>query len=456
MDIQSLVNRQRSFFKTDQTKDVTHRIQALTRLKAAIINHNDAIIKALNKDLGKSETEAFMAEIGMVLSELTYIRKNLKSWVKPVKKRTPLSQFHSKSYIVNDPYGVVLIMVPWNYPFMLAMEPLIGAIAGGNCCILKLSEEAPAIRAVIKNIIEETFDSQYVSVTEGSIDENDFLLEERYDYIFFTGGISIGRLVLTKAARYLTPVTLELGGKSPCIVDSGINIDLAAKRIVFGKFLNCGQTCVAPDYILIVKDVKEEFVQAAKKWIHVFYGDNPVDNKDYPKMINKRHYDRVMSLLKDGKVVEGGDGNESILKIAPTLLDDVSLDSQLMEEEIFGPLLPLITIERVEDAVPIILSKEKPLALYLFTSSNQTCRAMLKQVSFGGGCINDTVTHLVTSNMGFGGVGYSGMGSYHGKDSFTTFTHPKSILKKSNWIDLPLRYPPFSEKKLSFIKLFLK
>ena len=392
----------------------------------------------------------------MTLAELSYVEKHLGRWMKDRRVLTPLAQFHAKSFVAHDPYGVVLIMSPWNYPFMLTMEPLIGAIAAGNCCVVKPSAYSPATSAILREIIAQCFSKEYVAVVEGGRVENQALLDQKFDYIFFTGGVTVGKEVMTKAAAHLTPVTLELGGKSPCVVDATAKLDLAAKRLVFGKLLNCGQTCVAPDYLLIDRKVKEQFLNHVKKWMAAMYGSDPLDNKGYVKMINRKHFDRVMGLIDPDKVVYGGKGDPETLKIQPTILDEVSPEDPVMQEEIFGPLLPVLTYDTIDQAESFINSRPHPLALYLFSENKATQERFLRHVPFGGGCINDTIIHLATSRMGFGGVGGSGMGSYHGKESFDTFSHRKSIVKKSTWLDLPFRYAPYTALQEKLLRLFLK
>lgn len=456
MNIQEIVANQRAYFGKGETKSPAFRLNALKKLKAAIVKNESKLNEALKTDLNKSGFESYMTEVGLTLSELSFAIRRLNSWVKPGKSATPLAQFHAKSFVMPEPYGVALIMSPWNYPFMLCIEPLVGAIAAGNCCVLKPSAYSGATSKVISEIIKETFEPEYITVVEGGREQNTELLDQRFDYIFFTGGVTVGRIVMEKAAQNLTPVTLELGGKSPCIVDKTADLNLAAKRLVFGKYLNCGQTCVAPDYLLIQNPVKNEFLIYADKWIKAMFGENPLDKPDYPKMINKKHYDRVMKLIKGEKILAGGYGREETLQIAPTVLDGITMYSPIMQEEIFGPVLPVLTFETIDEAEKLILQKEKPLALYLFTNNKNTEKRILNDISFGGGCINDTIIHLATSKMGFGGVGGSGMGSYHGKLSFDTFSHKKSIVKKYNWIDLPFRYQPYSDKNFALLKKFLK
>ncbi len=397
-----------------------------------------------------------MCEIGMTLSELFYVLKHMENWAAKKPVLTPLAQFSAESFTVKEPYGVVLIMSPWNYPFMLTIEPLIGALAAGNCCVVKPSAYAPATSGVIRMILRECFPEEYVLVVEGGRAENQALLDQRFDYIFFTGGVTVGKEVMRKAAEHLTPVTLELGGKSPCVVDKTAKLDLAAKRIVFGKLLNCGQTCVAPDYLLVERSVKEKFIGYLKKWIEKMYGADARENRDYVKMINQKHFDRVCGLIDPKKVVFGGEWNAETMQIQPTILDNVTPDDAIMQEEIFGPVFPIITVDSMAEAERFIREREKPLALYLFTRNRLVMERFLKHVPFGGGCINDTIIHLATSCMGFGGVGQSGMGSYHGRKSFDTFSHEKSIVKKHLWMDLPVRYAPYRKWQDRLLRMFLR
>ncbi len=456
MDIQALVLAQRAHFQTGATLPLSARRAALKALHQAIQERERDITAALAADLNKSPAESYMCEIGMTLSELRYAEKHLGRWMRDRHVPTPLSQFHAKSFTVCDPYGVVLIMSPWNYPFMLTMDPLIGAIAAGNCCVVKPSAYSPATSAVIQEILSQCFPTEYVAVVEGGRAENQALLEQKFDYIFFTGSVAVGKEVMTKAAAHLTPVTLELGGKSPCVVDRSAKLDLAAKRLVFGKLLNCGQTCVAPDYVLIDKAVKDAFIASLKKWMTAMYGSDPLDNQGYVRMINQKHFDRVMGLIDQDKVVYGGKGDPETRKIQPTILDGVSPEDPVMQEEIFGPLLPILTYDTIQQAQDFINSRPHPLALYLFSEDKAVQERFLRRVPFGGGCINDTIIHLATSRMGFGGVGDSGMGSYHGKESFNTFSRRKSIVKKSTWLDLSLRYAPYSPKQEKMLRFFLK
>ena len=456
MSIESTVAAQRAYFAQGETLDVAFRKDALRRLRETILAHEAQINAALEQDLGKSPSESYMCEVGMTLAELSYTLAHLGRWARRHSVLTPLAQFHARSFTVHNPYGVVLIMSPWNYPFMLTMEPLIGALAAGNCALLKPSAYAPATSAVIREIVSACFPQEYVAVVEGGRKENQALLEQRFDYIFFTGGVTVGREVMRKAAEHLTPVSLELGGKSPCIVDATAKLDLAAKRLAFGKLLNCGQTCVAPDYLLIDRRVKDEFIALLKKHITAMAGGNALANAQVVHMISRKHYDRVMGLIDPAKVVLGGQGDPKTLRIAPTILDNVTADDAVMQEEIFGPVLPVIAYDSLDEAAQFINSREHPLALYLFSEDKRTQERFLKSVPFGGGCINDTIIHLATSRMGFGGVGHSGMGSYHGKKSFETFSHEKSIVDKSTWMDMPVRYMPYSPIKDKLLRMFLR
>ncbi|ABX43398.1 aldehyde dehydrogenase [Lachnoclostridium phytofermentans] len=453
---QKLVTNQREFFRTGKTKQVDFRIQALKKLQSEIKNREAEIMEALKKDLNKSSFESYMTEIGMVLDEIRHCIAHVKKWSKPKSVKTPLAQFPSKSFTISEPYGVVLIMSPWNYPFQLCIEPLIGAITAGNCAVLKPSAYAAETSKVINTLIRACFPKEYVTVIEGGRKENQGLLATRFDYIFFTGGVEVGKIVMEAAAQFLTPVSLELGGKSPCIIEKSADINLAAKRVAFGKYLNAGQTCVAPDYVFVQKEVEEEFFKKLGLWVHKFFGEEPLKNENLPKIINEHHYHRLLSLLEGEDIVIGGKGQDNIRKIEPTVLKSVSTDSNIMQEEIFGPILPVLSYKTIEEVIEYVTAHEKPLACYLFTTNVQIEKKVLKHVSFGGGCVNDTIIHLATPYMGFGGVGASGMGSYHGFESFRTFSHTKSIVKKANWLDLPMRYHPYTEKNLKMIRKFLK
>jgi len=454
MTIPEYVENQRNYFNSGATKSYEFRIKALKTFKAALKAREKEIYEALQADLNKAPFESYMTELGLLYDEISYMSKHLKSWMRPQKVRTPLSQFPGRSFVVSEPYGLTLVLAPWNYPLLLALDPMLSALAAGNCAILKPSEYAPATSRLIKNLVQSVFDPAYVCVLEGAQETSEALLKERFDYIFFTGSVGVGRIVMEKAARHLTPVTLELGGKSPCIVDETADVKLAAKRIAFGKFLNAGQTCVAPDYVLVHKSIKEAFLSSLKEAVEEFFPKE--DFKSYGKMIHQRHYDRIMRFMQGEKLVFGGQGNPETLQIEPSVLQDVAWDSPVMQEEIFGPVLPVLDFESIDDLVARLKTKEKPLALYLFTKDKRCETTVLQNLSFGGGTINDTIIHLATPYMGFGGVGESGMGSYHGKASFETFSHKKSLIKKANYLDIPLRYRPYTDKKFAVLKKFLK
>lgn len=451
MEYKSMLHKQRAYFQTGDTKDVEFRIRQLKKLYQWITVHEQEIMDALFMDLNKSNFEAYATEIGIVKEEIRYTLKHLRKWAAPKRVPTPITQFPSKSFIYPEPYGIVLIMSPWNYPFQLTIAPLVGAICAGNCAVVKPSAYSPHTTKVMADMLRELFQEKYIAVVEGGRQENQALLNEKFDYIFFTGSVNVGKYVMEKASAHLTPVSLELGGKSPCIVDETADLKLAAKRIVWGKFLNSGQTCVAPDYILVQNSVKDKLVRYMEKYIRKMFGKDPMQNPDYPKMINEKHFNRVLGLMERAHVVCGGGSDVDMLKIEPTVLDQVTWESPVMQEEIFGPLLPVLTFYDIEEAIQMVNARPRPLALYYFTKDKQREAMMLKQVSYGGGCINDTIVHLATSHMPFGGVGNSGMGGYHGKDSFDTFTHKKSIMKKSVLLDIPIRYAPF-KNKLNILK----
>lgn len=455
-DIDIILNSQRDFFRNGNTLSPVFRIEMLYRLKKAVKANETRIIEALHKDLGKGEFESYMCEVGMVLSELSYMIDNTEKFMKKQKVKTPLAQFKAKSYRLPSPYGNVLIMSPWNYPFLLTLDPIIDAIAAGNTAIVKPSAYSPATSEIVKEIIEETFDPNFIAVVTGGRAENACLLEKKFDLIFFTGSQNVGKEVLRKAAEHLTPSILELGGKSPCIVDNTANINLAAKRIVFGKYLNCGQTCVAPDYVFCQASVKDVLVEAICDEIKKQFGEDPLLNENYGKIINEKHFERLVGLIDKEKVVAGGNCDAETLRIAPTVMDNVTWDDEVMADEIFGPILPIVTFDDFDDVIPTLIGRQKPLALYFFSDDPMRVKAITNRLSFGGGCINDTIIHLATSEMGFGGVGESGMGAYHGKAGFDAFTHYKSIVDKKTWIDLPMRYQPYKKSNKKLVKLFLK
>ena len=481
-EIKEIVQKQRSYFYTGATLPVEKRLDALKKLKTCIQKYEPLINEALKRDLGKSNFESYMCEVGLVLSELSYMIRHTPSYAKEKTVLTPLAQFASRSYKKPSPYGVVLVMSPWNYPFLLTIDPLIDAIAAGNTVVLKPSAYSPHTSRVIETIITECFDPQYVAVVNGGRAENNTLLNEHFDYIFFTGSQHVGREVMAKASVHLTPVTLELGGKSPCIVEKSANLKLAARRIVFGKYLNCGQTCVAPDYVLCDVRIRDRLVEAIRAEISRQFGADPLQNPDYGKIINEKHFHRLLGLMDAEKIVCGGQYDEKTLRIAPTVMTDVDWSDAVMGEEIFGPILPVVTYNAydteksiaqndfsgevsgtqaaagdfVDWAVRCVEEHPHPLALYFFSEDKKAQRRILDHCHFGGGCINDTIIHLATSAMPFGGVGESGMGGYHGRTGFETFSHYRSIVDKKTWMDLPIRYQRYDEKKEKLLRRFLK
>lgn len=455
-EIKNIIAKQKNFFKTGATIPVDYRIAALKKLQKLIQENEAGICAALKSDLGKSVSESYMCEVGLTLSEISYMLKHIKKFAREKTAATPLAQFASRSFVKPVPYGTVLIMSPWNYPFLLTMDPLVDAICAGNTVVIKPSAYSPATTKVMTELIAKCFDEQYVAVITGGRAENSCLLSCEFDYIFFTGSQAVGKEVLRQAAEHLTPSTLELGGKSPCIVDETADLKLAAKRIVFGKYLNCGQTCVAPDYLYCHADVKEKLLGFIQEEITRQFGENPLANPDYGKIINEKHFNRVMGLINPEKILAGGTGNAESLQIAPTVLDNVTWEDAVMQEEIFGPVLPVLTFTSLDEVFDIIGKHPHPLAGYFFSKNKKAIRRFTSTVQFGGGCINDVVIHLATSYMGFGGVGASGMGSYHGKCGFDTFSHKKSIVDKKTWIDLPMRYQPYSRFYDKMIRLFLK
>lgn len=451
----NLVRKQKMFFRTGKTKNISYRLDALHRLRTGIKRYEHKLLEALKVDLNKSEYEAYTCEIGYVLEEIRFTSKHLQSWAKPKKVKTPITHIGSKSYIYSEPYGVALIISPWNYPFQLAIAPLIGAIAAGNCAVIKPSELTPRTSQVLEQLITDIFPEEYIAVVQGGVETSQALLREKYNTIFFTGSVSVGKIVMEAAAKHLTPVTLELGGKSPCIVHKDAHIKHAAKRIAWGKFLNAGQTCVAPDYVYVHHKIKDRFIGELKRAIKELYGEYPLSNPNYTHIVSERHFNRLTTFLKDGKVIIGGKTDNDKLVIEPTVLTDITWDDSVMEDEIFGPILPILDYSNLSDIIKEINNYTKPLALYLFTEDPEVTQKILKHISFGGGCINDTIYHLVSPYLPFGGVGNSGMGAYHGKGSFDTFSHKKSILKQTTSFDIPLRYPD-AKNGLKFIKYFMK
>ncbi|MDD5896888.1 MAG: aldehyde dehydrogenase [Clostridia bacterium] len=453
MDFEQLVARQRDFFGTQATKPYDFRIKQLQKLSVWMDENEQAVLEALQSDLGKCAYEAYLTELAMVKQELRDAMRHLKGWMKPRRARTAVGQLPGTCRVYSEPYGVTLIMSPWNYPFQLTVAPLIGAVSAGNCAVIKPSAYSAATSALLKRMTGELFEPEYIACVEGGRQENAALLHQRFDYIFFTGSPGVGRLVMEKASAHLTPVSLELGGKSPVIVDETADIALAARRIAWGKWLNAGQTCVAPDYVLVHQRCEEALVEALIQQIRAMYTSAPLANPDYPQIINQRHFERLAGLMQSGVIAHGGQLDPASRRIAPTLLTDVDWDSPVMQEEIFGPLLPILPYHRLEEALDRIRQRPKPLALYLFTRSKAVEARVLREVSFGGGCVNDTVLHLATSHMPFGGVGESGMGGYHGRYSFETFSHFKSVLKRWAKPDVSLRYAPYDGKMKLLKKL---
>lgn len=458
MTVDEILQKQREFYQSGATISVEYRIEMLKRLYKSVKSNQRDINAALQADLGKSYFESFMCESGLALTEISYMIRHTKMFAAQQRVKTPLAQFASRSYIKPSPYGNVLIMSPWNYPFMLSIEPLANAIAAGNTAILKPSAYSPRTSAVIGKIIKECFEPEYVAVVTGGRKENAELLDKKFDLIFFTGSQTVGKEVLRRAAEHLTPVVLELGGKSPCIVDSTAKLKLAAKRIVFGKFLNCGQTCVAPDYVLCESSVKDALLKEICREIKKQYGDNPLNNNlNYGRIVNEKHFNRLMGLIDKEKTVLGGNGYVEALQIEPTVMDNVTFSDKVMQEEIFGPIMPILTFDKFDDVFEILKDRQKPLALYIFSEDKNHINRVTSEISYGGGCINDTIIHIATSEMGFGGVGESGMGAYHGKVGFDAFSHNKSIVDKKTWMDLPMRYQPYKKGIYSkFLHMFLR
>ncbi len=452
--IKLLIDKQRNYFESNATRNIDFRLEQLNKFKQALKAHEELIYEALNADFRKSKFESFATEIGVLYEEINCMLKHTKKWATPQLVKDTVVNFPSRNYIYHDPYGVCLVIGAWNYPLQLTLAPVIGAMAAGNTCIIKPPRAALHTYRVIQQIIQATFEERYIAVLDENSD-NQEMLANRYDYIFFTGGVEIGRTIARAAAEHLTPVTLELGGKSPCIIDKQVDIEVAAKRVAWGKFLNGGQTCIAPDYVLVHEAVKEKFYKAFAKNVKAFYGNNPQDSADYPRIINDKHYKRLSSMLEDGTIIVGGKCDAATRYIAPTLIELDSFDHPLMKDEIFGPILPVLTITSIDEAISIVKQFEKPLAFYIFSNNYESQQKCLNTVQFGGGCVNDTMSHFVNDEMPFGGIGNSGMGGYHGKFSFDTFTHKKSVCHKVTWPDVPLRYPPYNGK-LAIVKQVMK
>lgn len=456
-EVVTILKEHQDFFKTKQTLELNFRLEQLEKLRAGIIQYESKINEALHQDLGKHPFETYTSEVGFVLNSIGHTKKRLRKWAKPKNVKTPIVLFPSKSTIMYEPYGTALIIGPFNYPFQLLIEPLIGAIAAGNCLVLKPSEVVPNVSAVITEMIEAVFDKSYIRSVQGGVETTTSLINAPFDYLFFTGSVPVGKIVMEAAAKNLVPVTLELGGKSPVIVDQTANIKVAANRIIWGKTLNSGQTCVAPDYLMVHEDVKDKLINEMKQTIKQFYGENIENSRDFGRIVSEKHFNRLKSILEKDKdqIIFGGSLNPETRYIEPALIE-ASWDSASMEDEIFGPILPILTYGNLDEAISSINKLSKPLALYLFTSDKRVEEKVLFEISSGGVSINDTVTHLANPELPFGGVGYSGMGAYHGHYSFTTFSHEKSILKKSSRINLTILFPPYSDKKLKLIRRLLK
>jgi len=454
-EIKEAVQAQKAFFATGKTKAIQFRKKQLQRLKQAVNDYQETITDALFQDLGKPKFEGIVTEIAYCGEEIDYILQHLDRWAKAKPVRTPLNFFPAKSFIVPEPLGQVLIIGPWNYPFQLVIIPLLGAIAAGNCAIVKPSEMTPNTSKVVADLMGETFDPNYITVIEGDKTVAQELLQQKFDHIFYTGGSAVGKMVMKAAADHLTPVTLELGGKSPCIVEPDIHVEHSARRIIWGKFINAGQTCIAPDYLLVHRGIKDPLIDAMKDCIREFYGENPAESPDYARIVNDKHFNRLRELLDNGTIIVGGEADAEGRYIAPTLLDSVSWDDPVMQAEIFGPILPILEYDELESAIAQINERPKPLALYLFSKDKTKQNQVLQDTSAGGVTLNDTMLHFASTELPFGGVGESGMGAYHGKASFDTFTHYKSVTNRKFWLDIKLRYPPYADK-FKFLKFLFK
>lgn len=456
-DVESMITLQQNFYFSGATKSPEFRKEMLTKLQKVIVTNEKAIIEALEKDLGKSAFEAYVTEVGFVLSSISQMIKNVDTWMKPETAKTPIHLQPAKSFVVREPYGSVLIIGPFNYPFQLVIEPLVGAMVGGNCAIVKPAETAINTAKIVNKIITETFPPEYIRVVEGEREETSALIHAPFDYIFFTGSVAVGKVVMKAASERLTPITLELGGKSPTIVDQTANLVNAAERIVWGKFLNTGQTCVAPDYLLVHHSVKTEFIALLVETIEKFYGENPSKSKDYGHIINERQFERLRGIIEKEwlQIIHGGDFDRSSLYIEPTIIDRVTWESPSMEDELFGPILPIIEYDNLADAIHSIRQLPKPLSAYMFTENEEAANYFIESLPFGGGCINDTVSHVGNTNLPFGGVGSSGMNSYHGKASFDVFTHAKAIMQRGTKIPMKLAFPPY-KNKLKLVKPFIR
>ena len=455
MDFSNYIENQENYFRNGNTLPISKRKKLLKNLKKEILSNEDKIFQALNNDLRKSNYETYLTEIGILISEIDLFLSNLKKWAKPKKVKSSLLSFPSSDYIYSEPYGKVLIISPWNYPFQLAVLPLMSAVAAGNTVVLKPSEHAPNTSSLNKEIIEKIFDKSHALVVEGAAETASKLLEYRWDYIFFTGSVKIGKIVATAAAKHLTPTTLELGGKNPCIIDDSVDLRLTSRRIVWGKFVNAGQTCIAPDFLIVKRNIKEQLIDHLSKEIERAYGKDPKESEDYPRIVNKTNLSRLSNMIKDTKILFGGEYDIETCYFSPTIIDEPRIDSPIMDEEIFGPILPIISYDDENQIEKLISKYEKPLALYVFSTNKIFSEKIIRKYSFGGGAINDTIIHVGNPNLPFGGVGYSGIGAYHGKSSFDLLSHKKSIVKKGNWLDIKIRYAPY-KGKLEYVKKFFK
>jgi len=453
--MQKIVQKQRDYYNSGKSKDIEFRLKMLRLLKTAIINHKVNLEFALKADLNKSETESYATEIGVTIAEISHYISHLRTWVRGQRVPTPLFFLPGKSEIRYEPYGVCLVISPWNYPFKNLFGPVLGSVSAGNCTVLKPSEHAPQTAVAISNMVKEYFDPEYMVVVEGGVEETTELLKEKFDYLFFTGGTEIGKIIYQAAAKNLTPVTLELGGKSPAIIHKSANLEVTAKRLAWGKFINLGQTCIAPDYLLVDNSIKERLIDKLKAAIVDFYGEDPSKSPDLGRIVNKHHFNRIIKLI-DGDIVFGGDSNEEDRYISPTIIDNVKLDDKVMQEEIFGPIIPIIGYDDLKEAIEIINKRPKPLALYVFSNNHGARKQVINNTSSGGVCINETIMHVGSPYLPFGGVGNSGIGAYNGKTGFETFSHKRSVMTRSFMFDVPQKYPPYSPSKLSFIKFALK
>ena len=455
MEFKNYIEDQEKYFKNGETLPISKRKKLLKSLKKEILSNEDKIFKALNNDLKKCSYETYLSEIGILITEIDLFLKNLEKWAKPKKVKSSLLSFPSSDYIYSEPYGKILVISPWNYPFQLAILPVMSAVAAGNTVVLKPSEHAPHTSKLVKEVIESVFDKSHVLVIEGAAETAEKLLRYRWDYIFFTGSVRIGKIVAAAAAKHLTPTTLELGGKNPCIIDDTIDLRLASRRIVWGKFINAGQTCIAPDFLIVKRNIKDELIKHLSEEIKKSYGENPKNSEDYPRIINRTNLSRLSNLIKDTKIVFGGEHDLETCYFSPTIIDEPDIESDLMAEEIFGPILPIISYDDENKIEELISKYEKPLALYVFSSNNNFSEKIIRKYSFGGGAINDTIIQVGNPNLPFGGIGHSGIGKYHGKTSFDQLSHKKAIVKKGNWLDIKIRYAPY-KGKLETVKKFFK